>query len=144
MSENIEHDSKRKTALKQQLRDAANRHNSLHLNELFTQKNRFEKFSVQFDQIVFDYSKHRMDQQVLDGLLAFAQSNELASWIQRFFSEEKINSTEQRAAMHWALRQPMDHKKFPQINQQVHQQLERMYALVEKLHAGQYRGATGA
>ena len=143
MSENIEHDSKRKIALKQQLRDAANRHNSLHLNELFTQKNRFEKFSVQCDQIVFDYSKHRMDQQVLDGLLAFAQSNELASWIQRFFSEEKINSTEQRAAMHWALRQPMDHKKFPQINQQVHQQLERMYALVEKLHAGQYRGATG-
>ena len=143
MSENIEHDSKRKTALKQQLRDAANRHNSLHLNELFTQKNRFENFSVQCDQIVFDYSKHRMDQQVLDGLLAFAQSNELAAWIQRFFSEEKINYTEQRAAMHWALRQPVDHKKFPQINRQVHQQLERMYALVDKLHAGQYRGATG-
>ncbi|WP_442767845.1 glucose-6-phosphate isomerase [Acinetobacter bohemicus] len=143
MSENIEHDSKRKTALKQQLRDAANRHNSLHLNELFTQKNRFENFSVQCDQIVFDYSKHRMDQQVLDGLLAFAQSNELAAWIQRFFSEEKINYTEHRAAMHWALRQPVDHKKFPQINRQVHQQLERMYALVDKLHAGQYRGATG-
>ncbi|MEG1273225.1 MAG: glucose-6-phosphate isomerase [Acinetobacter sp.] len=143
MSENIEHDSKRKTALKQQLRDAANRHNSLHLNELFTQKNRFEKFSVQCDQIVFDYSKHRMDQQVLNGLLAFAESNELAAWIQRFFSEEKINYTEQRAAMHWALRQPVDHKKFPQINRQVHQQLERMYALVDKLHAGQYRGATG-
>ena len=143
MSENIEHDSKRKTALKQQLRDAANRHNSLHLNELFAQKNRFEKFSVQCDQIVFDYSKHRMDQQVLDGLLAFAQSNELAAWIQRFFSEEKINYTEHRAAMHWALRQPVDHKKFPQINRQVHQQLERMYALVDKLHAGQYRGATG-
>ncbi|MCY1163111.1 Glucose-6-phosphate isomerase [compost metagenome] len=143
MSENIEHDSKRKTALKQQLRDAANRHNSLHLNELFTQKNRFENFSVQCDQIVFDYSKHRMDQQVLDGLLAFAESNELAAWIQRFFSEEKINYTEQRAAMHWALRQPVDHKKFPQINRQVHQQLERMYALVDKLHAGQYRGATG-
>lgn len=143
MSENIEHDSKRKTALKQQLRDAANRHNSLHLNELFTQKNRFEKFSVQCDQIVFDYSKQRMDQQVLDGLLAFAQSNELAAWIQRFFSEEKINYTEQRAAMHWALRQPVDHKKFPQINRQVNQQLDRMYALVDKLHAGQYRGATG-
>lgn len=143
MSENIEHDLKRKTALKQQLRDAANRHNSLHLNELFTQKNRFEKFSVQCDQIVFDYSKHRMDQQVLDSLLAFAESNELAAWIQRFFSEEKINYTEQRAAMHWALRQPVDHKKFPQINRQVHQQLERMYALVDKLHAGQYRGATG-
>ena len=143
MSENIEHYSKRKTALKQQLRDAANRHNSLHLNELFTQKNRFENFSVQCDQIVFDYSKHRMDQQVLDSLLAFAESNELAAWIQRFFSEEKINYTEQRAAMHWALRQPVDHKKFPQINRQVHQQLERMYALVDKLHAGQYRGATG-
>jgi len=143
MSENIEHDSKRKIALKQQLRDAANRHNSLHLNELFTQKNRFENFSVQCDQIVFDYSKHRMDQQVFDSLLAFAQSNELAAWIQRFFSEEKINYTEQRAAMHWALRQPVDHKKFPQINRQVHQQLEHMYALVDKLHAGQYRGATG-
>ena len=108
-----------------------------------TQKNRFEKFSVQCDQLVFDYSKQRIDQQVLDELIGFCSIQELASWIQRFFSEEKINYTEQRAAMHWALRQP-GAKKFPcRLIRQVHQQLERMYALVEKIHAGQYRGATG-
>ena len=45
--------------------------------------------------------------------------------------------------MHWALRLPADYSKFPDLTEQVHTQLERMYALVEKIHAGQYRGATG-
>ncbi len=34
--------------------------------------------------------------------------------------------------MHWALRLPADYSKFPDLTEQVHSQLERMYALVEK------------
>jgi glucose-6-phosphate isomerase len=56
---------------------------------------------------------------------------------------EQINYTEQRAAMHWALRLPDSEQYFSEINRDVHEQLERMYALVAKIHAGQYRGATG-
>jgi glucose-6-phosphate isomerase len=114
-----------------------------HLNQLFAEDHeRFAKFSVEHEAIVLDFSKHRIDPLVLDGLVDLAQSQDLSSWIQQLFSETQINYTEHRAAMHWALREPQL-QPFSQLNQQVHTQLERMYALVGKIHAGQYRGATG-
>ena len=116
----------------------------LHLTQLFeADPKRFDHFSVAYDQIVFDFSKHRIDQQVLGSLVEFAHQQDLVQWIQQLFSTDTINYTEQRAAMHWALRLPSLSPDFPEINQQVQQQLQRMYALVEKIHAGQYRGATG-
>ncbi|WP_254592246.1 glucose-6-phosphate isomerase [Acinetobacter bouvetii] len=115
-----------------------------HLNDFFAEnEQRFEHFSVQFDDLIFDYSKHRVDQSVMSGLLDLAKARDLATWIKRLFSEEEINYTEQRAAMHWALRLPPKDEIHPKLADQVHEQLERMYALVEKIHAGQYRGATG-
>ena len=91
----------------------------------------------------FDYSKHRVNQSVLDQLVTLANAKQLKQWIVRLFSQEKVNCTEQRAAIHWALRLPAGHTQFPELTEQVHTQLQRMYALVEKIHAGQYRGATG-
>ncbi len=116
----------------------------LHLTELFAKDaTRFEKFSVAVSPIVFDFSKHRIHAEVLSRLVAWAQTQDLTSWIKRLFSTEEINYTEQRAAMHWALRLPKDDQSHPELAKQVHTQLERMYALVEKIHAGQCRGATG-
>ena len=45
--------------------------------------------------------------------------------------------------MHWALRLPENDKTYPELAAQVGEQLDRMYDLVNKIHAGQYRGATG-
>ncbi|MDM1021923.1 glucose-6-phosphate isomerase [Acinetobacter sp. VNK23] len=116
----------------------------VHLNQLFAlDPLRFQKFSVEYDQIVLDFSKHRINQKILDELIAFAQTQDLAKWIKKLFSSEQINYTEQRAVMHWALRRPKNSQSFVATNQQVHTELERMYSLVEKIHAGQYRGATG-
>ena len=116
-----------------------------HLNQFFSDDSgRFERFSVEQEQIVLDFSKHRIDQNVLNGLVDLAHAQDLTQWIQRLFSLEEINYTEQRAAMHWALRVPEQNQQvLPEITAQVHTQLERMYSLVEKIHAGQYRGATG-
>ncbi|MFX9158058.1 glucose-6-phosphate isomerase, partial [Acinetobacter baumannii] len=75
--------------------------------------------------------------------VALANNKQLTQWINRLFSQDKINCTEQREAMHWALRLPSEYSKFPELAKQVHIQLQRMYTLVEKIHAGQYRGATG-
>ena len=117
---------------------------SMHLNQLFEQNpQRFDHFSVQFDQLFFDYSKQRIDQNILNALIEFAETQNLAAWIQILFSEHKINYTEQRAAMHWALRLPEHDLVHSELSQQVHAQLQRMFNLVEKIHAGQYRGATG-
>lgn len=115
-----------------------------HLSDFFAEDHdRFQKFSVNLDTIVFDFSKHRINQAVLDHLVEWANAQQLKPWIKRLFSSEAINYTEQRAAMHWALRLPPHDLRHAEVAVQVHQQLQRMYALVEKIHAGQFRGATG-
>ena len=125
------------SSLQRQIKD-------IHLKELFAaDPARFKYFSVECDQIVLDFSKHRLNKNVLNSLVDLAQAQDLKQWIKTLFSSEQINYTEHRAAMHWALRLPQSHSDFTEINQAVHQQLERMYSLVDKIHAGQYRGATG-
>ncbi|MFH7766049.1 glucose-6-phosphate isomerase [Acinetobacter sp. BSP-28] len=115
-----------------------------HLSDYFAEDHeRFQKFSVNLDNVIFDFSKHRINQAVLDHLVEWANAQELKPWIKRLFSSEAINYTEQRAAMHWALRLPPYDQQHAEVTAQVHQQLQRMYALVEKIHAGQFRGATG-
>ncbi len=116
---------------------------STHLNQLFAEhSNRFEQCSAHLEPLLYDYSKQRVNAAVMQALYQYAEDCQMSDWIQRLFSEETINYTEQRAAMHWALRQPKT-DTHSQVNQQVHEQLERMYRLVEKLHAGQFRGCTG-
>lgn len=128
----------------QSLKDNAAKMQSLHLTQLFSQNaQRFEQLSVQFDCLTFDYSKHRVDLNIIDELTQFAQKKNLNSWIKRLFSTEQINYTEQRAAMHWALRLPKHDLVHTALSDQVHEQLDRMYALVDQIHAGQYRGCTG-
>ena len=115
-----------------------------HLTDFFAEEDeRFQKNSVNLDTIIFDFSKHRVNQAVLDHLVEWANAQELKPWIKRLFSSEAINYTEQRAAMHWALRLSLDNQQHAEVAAQVHQQLQRMYTLVEKIHAGQFRGATG-
>ena len=115
-----------------------------HLNDLFAQDpNRFESHTLQFERMVFDFSKHRVDREVVDALVKLAEGKNLKSWINRLFSTEEINYTEQRSVMHWALRLPVKDQTQPEINPQVHEQLDRMYQLVNKIHMGQYRGCTG-
>lgn len=115
-----------------------------HLTTLFAEDSaRFENFSVALSPIVFDFSKHRINKNVLKNLVAWANAQDLRPWIKRLFSAEQINYTENRAAMHWALRLPKNDQAHPELAHQVHEQLDRMYALVNKIHNGQYRGATG-
>lgn len=128
----------------EQLQNQAVTQQQLRLIYLFEQDpQRFEKFSVYFNQLSFDYSKHRINPETRADLFKFADSKLLKEWIKRLFTEESINYTEGRAAMHWALRLPEDDQDYPELAEQVHQQLDRMYQLVEKIHAGQCRGATG-
>lgn len=117
---------------------------SVNISELFqNDHDRFDSFSLQCDELYLDFSKHRLDHSTRNALIQLAESLQLSDWIQRLFSEEAINYTENRAAMHWALRLPRDDQNFPELSQKVHEQLDRMYQLVSQIHAGQRRGATG-
>ncbi|MEO4209823.1 MAG: glucose-6-phosphate isomerase [Pseudomonadota bacterium] len=144
MSKSIEQFPKELVSPLAHLQTLGEENSKLHIKELFAlEPDRFHNYSVKFDQLFFDYSKHRVTKDILGQLVALAKNRNLTQWINCLFSQDKINCTEQREAMHWALRLPADYSKFPELTAQVHSQLERMYALVEKIHAGQYRGATG-
>ncbi len=126
------------------LEELKNRIKPKHLKEFFkAHDNRFETLSVKLAPLVFDYSKQRVDSTVLKHLIQWAHVAELQPWIKRLFSTEAINYTEQRAAMHWALRLPKNTQKHQETAGLVHAQLERMYQLVEQIHDGQCRGVTG-
>lgn len=127
-----------------ELQNLAKLMQSMHLTELFKQQpDRFDQLSLTCDDLIFDFSKQRINQNVLDALIQWAEAKHLGTWITRLFSEESINYTENRSAMHWALRLPKNSKDFSPLSAQVNEQLDRMYQLVEKIHAGQYRGVTG-
>ncbi len=67
---------------------------------------RFEQFSLQLDGLLLDYSKNILTQETLALLLNLARQFKLDEWIARMFNGEKINSSEQRAVLHTALRAP--------------------------------------
>lgn len=131
----------------EQLIASAERFKNKHINELFNaDQQRFKKMHVRHNDLLFDYSKQRIDGEILEQLFQLADKRDLGDWIEKLFSSEEINHTEHRAAMHWALRMPkLMNPKSPQyaINQAVHEQLDKMTDIVNKIRYGQWRGATG-
>jgi len=100
------------TAIQQawsELGTEAKRLENTHLAEMFAaDPERFKTLNVKHGPMLLDYSKQRLDAAALDKLGALADACDLKTWIGRLFSAEPINSTENRAAMHWALRVPAD------------------------------------
>lgn len=131
----------------QQLQLLAKKFKNIHLNDLFqSDPERFEHLHIENNGLLFDYSKERLDQNVLDQLIALAHEKQLGHWIDKLFSKEHINHTEQRSAMHWALRTPRSNDENDpnfDVNQLVHEQLDKMAEIVHKIQSGQFRGTTG-
>ena len=76
-----------------------------HLRQMFAdQSDRFTRLSRHFDDILFDFSKHRVDDETLRLLCTLADEVDLRGAIERMFAGDKINSTEDRAVLHVALR----------------------------------------
>jgi glucose-6-phosphate isomerase len=76
-----------------------------HMRELFHEDpDRFQKFSLQFEDILVDYSKNILNTETLKLLVELAHDVELKSAIDAMFRGEKINQTENRPVLHTALR----------------------------------------
>jgi len=77
----------------------------LHIRDLFAEDaGRFERFSFQFNDLFLDYSKNRITNETLGLLLQLAEQRNLSSSIEQMFLGSKINTTENRAVLHVALR----------------------------------------
>src|SRR5689334_5716928 len=65
---------------------------------------RFPKFSTNIDDIVFDYSKNRINEATMGLLLKLAEECRVKEAIEAMFNGDKINETENRSVLHVALR----------------------------------------
>src|SRR5690625_2037699 len=114
------------------------------IKDLFAEDQaRFDKFSLQLPQFLFDYSKNLITEETQSLLLALAEEVDVAGWRDRMFAGEHLNRTEDRAVMHVALR---DKSGKPimidgqDVRPVVEGELKRMRALVEQVRSGQWRG----
>jgi len=107
---------------------------------------RAEKFSLAIDADFWvDFSKSRVSAETLQLLLALARQQKLSDWIERLLSGEVVNDTEQRPALHSALRALGSdvHGFAAEVQPAVQQQLNKMAKMVEKIRQGQWRGFSG-
>ncbi len=120
---------------------------SVHLRDLFAAApDRFEKFSRCETNLLFDFSRQRVTEETLTLLLALANARGLRGRIDAMFSGEKINTTENRAVLHTALRNRSDRGIMvdgKDVMIEVRASLERMRNFVEGVHGGRIHGATG-
>lgn len=107
---------------------------------------RFDKFSLQINGLLLDYSKNLITEETLTLLLNLARQSKLHEWIERQFNGDKINTSEARAVLHTALRSPrnanvaLDGKN---VIADVHRVLDHMRRYSEDVRSGAVRGHTG-
>jgi len=117
---------------------------NLHMRRLFSvDPHRFNALSLQFEDLLLDYSKNRITEQTIFLLCELAKECKLAEWRERMFSGDKINNTEKRAVLHTALRnisgEPIivDGKD---IMPGIKAVLKQMEVFSEKVREGQWKG----
>ncbi|KFF14519.1 glucose-6-phosphate isomerase [Chryseobacterium soli] len=121
--------------------------NDFELRSLFQYNpNRFEEFSLQRDNFLFDYSKNLIDTRTKELLLNLAEECQLKDAIAKMFSGDKINETEGRAVLHTALRDFSDKEILvdgENIKPQIKNVLNHMKSFSEKIISGAHKGFSG-
>lgn len=118
-----------------------------HMKELFANDaDRFQKYSLQFEDILLDYSKNILSDEVKNVLFELADECELKGAIDSMFTGKKINATENRAVLHTALRNRSNtpvmvdgEDVMPEINAV----LDEMKGFSEKVISGNWKGFSG-
>jgi glucose-6-phosphate isomerase len=107
---------------------------------------RFSKFSLRACGILLDYSKNHLDAETLPLLLALAQQAQLPTWIEKMFVGEPVNSSENRPALHSALRNRSDAPVMVagrDVMPDVRLVLAQMRQFTTALRSGEWRGYSG-
>jgi len=119
----------------------------IHLKELFeTDKDRFKKYSVLFNDIFLDYSKNRINDKTIALLMQLAKECDLDGAIKAMFSGEVINETENRAVLHTALRNRANTPVLvdgKDVMPDVNEVLAKMKKFSEAIISGRWKGYTG-
>lgn len=117
------------------------------MKELFAEDHeRFQKYSIRFEDILVDFSKNIINDETMALLFALANESGLGSAIDGMFSGGMINETEGRAVLHTALRNRSNEPVrldgndiMPEINAV----LRQMENFSDKIISGEWKGYTG-
>lgn len=118
-----------------------------HLRDLFDEDpSRGTELAVTVGDLYIDYSKHRVTRETLRLLTDLARAADLAAKRDAMFSGARINTSEDRAVLHTALRLPRDASLSvdgQDVVADVHEVLDRMGDFTDRLRSGEWQGATG-
>ncbi|TYR37609.1 glucose-6-phosphate isomerase [Sphingobacterium phlebotomi] len=121
--------------------------NEKSLKQLFAEDpQRFEKFSLQLEDILLDFSKNRIDDETFALLLQLARECQLREAIDAMFSGEKINQTEGRQVLHTALRNQSTTPVLvdgEDVMPQVRAVQAQMKDFTNRIISGEWKGYTG-
>ncbi|HBN75620.1 MAG TPA: glucose-6-phosphate isomerase, partial [Planctomycetaceae bacterium] len=120
---------------------------NVQLRDAFAEdSDRASKFSVEAVDLFLDYSKNRINSETMPLLFDLAKSAKLKERTEAMFTGEKINTTENRAVLHTALRAPKDaviEFEGQNVVPDVHEVLDKMTAFCERVINGEWTGYTG-
>jgi glucose-6-phosphate isomerase len=118
-----------------------------HLRDLFAaDPTRGERLTAEGAGLYLDYSKNRITDETIDLLVGLADQSGLAERRDAMFRGEHINVSEDRAVLHVALRMPRDRSLIvdgEDVVKQVHEVLDRMGSLADRLRGGEWKGHSG-
>lgn len=117
-----------------------------HLRDVWSDAQRSVSLSRAFDGLYLDFSKQRLDADTFAALLQLAEQADLPGAIQHLLRGDRVNGSENRPALHTALRLPRDEVlpvEGENVNVAVHASLDRVRSIVHRIHARQWRGVTG-
>ncbi len=136
-------DSKPWKALRSHKSEIANDH----MRDMFdADPQRFDRFSLHFDDILFDFSKNRINPKTLILLFDLARHVNLKAETEAMFTGEKINTTEDRAVLHIALRNRANSPIFvdgEDVMPTVNAVFEKMRHFSNSVRSGNWKGHTG-
>jgi glucose-6-phosphate isomerase len=104
------------------------------------------EFALTVGDLYIDYSKHRVTRETLTLLVELARAAGLPAKRDAMFSGAHINTSEDRAVLHTALRLPREAELTvdgQDVVADVHEVLDRMGDFTDRLRSGEWRGATG-
>jgi len=134
------------TAAWQLLQDHYNEIKDVHMRQLNEDSNRFNEFSLEADDILFDYSKNIINTKTKQLLVQLANETNLPAAIKAMFDGEKINVTEDRSVLHVALRNFSGRPVFTEgkdVMPDVLAVQKQMRQFCAKIHSGEWKGHTG-
>jgi len=117
-----------------------------HLKYLIAEKVRLENFSIKDNGVFYDYSRQRVDEATMDILFELAETQQVRQRFEAMVTGQKVNTTENRAALHTASRNSSESPVFvdgQDVMPELRKVREHINVFASKVHRREITGSTG-